>query len=1310
MLSTIDKIVIWQQNVNKSPSCQHDLLGNNQLIRSGISIIALQEPAVNFTNRSIASKDWYPIYPTTHPLSPDKTRSLLLINASINLDNWEQISVPSGDITAVVIRGTESDLLLYNVYNDGENDTSLNALISAHNTVSAIPNAKHRHIIWLGDFNRHHPVWDNANDTRLFTDEALTSAERLIEAIADAGLEMALPAGLPTHIHNVTKQWTRLDHVFISDYSLSSVISCDTRPEFRGIKTDHLPIVTELDLEIPVADDSSSHKFRDVDWEAFRKTLTTHLRDAPHIENITTQRLLDECCRDLTTAIQQTIRTDVPTIEICSKSKRWWTKELTLLRKRANKLGRLSYKHKDNPSHLVHAEHKTAVRTYSNTLKSTKKQHWRDWLERAEDPDIWTVHRLITSPASDGGKSRIPGLKYKESADGDEKLAASNTEKSKALAKCFFPSKPSILHPQTHTPVQQDVDIEALSITREQVLKQLRRLKPYKAPGPDGIPNVVLTKCADIIADRLFSIYNAMLELDLHYEPWKHFTTVVLRKPGKPRYDLPKAYRPIALLNTMAKVATAIVADHISHLTEKHQLLPAHHFGGRPGRTTTDAVHLLTCKIKDAWRSGKVAAVLFLDIEGAFPNAVPERLALNLSKRGIPSKYVKFTESMLLNRMTKLKFDGYESEDHSINNGIGQGDPLSMILYQFYNADLMEIPESRDESSMAYVDDALLIAIAKTFREAHEMLADMMTRRGGVIDWSRTHNSSLEYSKLALVDFAHPASTKERIPLTLPSGEIKPAPSTKYLGVMLDQHLNWKAQHAYAIEKGTKWAAQIRRIARPTWGITPNYARRLYISVALPKIMYGADLWCHPMQGERSERKFKGSARVLKQLATLQRAGAIAITGGLRTSPTDTLNAISFLLPIPQLVDKACFRALTRLATLPPEHPLHSIIKRNAARRTKRHRAPLHTLLSLYNLNVTAVEKIPSTMRNPEQIGRLPFILSIPENRTSAVAEAAAATEEIQIFSDGSAIGGKVGAAAILMIRGVITSSLHYHLGPASEHTVHEAELVGLILGLHLIRAIRIGDKRMAIGIDNQAVLKAFQSDLRSPGHHLAREALRQANIIQKRRGRTNHKLILRWVAGHEGIEGNEAADSEAKKAANGLSSSKPLLPAYLRRTLPMNPAAIRQHHNEKLTRTWTSEWKDAIRGKAFHRLDKTAPSPSFLKRISNPHLSRKSSSLIAQLAISHVPLNAYLHKFKLVDKPQCPACGAGKEDAEHFLLNCPAYAHERWALSQSAKKKKKLLTMESLFRDKDLTIPLANYVEATFRFSQQTHHPGSSS
>jgi hypothetical protein len=102
-------------------------------------------------------------------------------------------------------------------------------------------------------------------------------------------------------------------------------------------------------------------------------------------------------------------------------------------------------------------------------------------------------------------------------------------------------------------------------------------------PGPDGIPNIVLTKNAQLLTDRLPLIYEAMFKRQLLYKLWKNFTMVVLCKPGKPRYDMPKAYRPIALLNTMWKVLTAIVAEQLMHITEKYQLLPANHFGGRPG-------------------------------------------------------------------------------------------------------------------------------------------------------------------------------------------------------------------------------------------------------------------------------------------------------------------------------------------------------------------------------------------------------------------------------------------------------------------------------------------------------------------------------------------------------------------------------------------------------------------------------------------------------------------------------------------------------------------------------------------------------
>lgn len=182
-----------------------------------------------------------------------------------------------------------------------------------------------------------------------------------------------------------------------------------------------------------------------------------------------------------------------------------------------------------------------------------------------------------------------------------------------------------------------------------------------------------------------------------------------------------------------------------------------------------------------------------------------------------------------------------------------------MTLYQYFNADILEIPNKPQELAEAYVDDAILTATAKRFEEAHEILAEMMTRTGGMIEWSKSHNSSIEYSKLALIDFAHPGVKKTRPSLELPSISIEPSASAKYLGIILDQNLKWMQQVAHVRGKGSKWAAQIRRLTRPTWGLTPNGARKLFVSIALPCILYGIDLWCTPVHG--NPRKAIGKVR-----------------------------------------------------------------------------------------------------------------------------------------------------------------------------------------------------------------------------------------------------------------------------------------------------------------------------------------------------------------------------------------------------------------------------------------------------------------
>jgi hypothetical protein len=106
--------------------------------------------------------------------------------------------------------------------------------------------------------------------------------------------------------------------------------------------------------------------------------------------------------------------------------------------------------------------------------------------------------------------------------------------------------------------------------------------------------------------------------------------------------------------------------------------------------------------------------------------------------------------------------------------------------------------------------------------------------------------------------------------------------------------------------------------------------------------------------------------------------------------------------------------------------------------------------------------------------------------------------------------------------------------------------------------------------------------------------------------------------------------------------------------------ATIRCIVTTKLKDTWNKAWHKSPRMQKSKLIDSTIPSQKFLKLINDPDISRKGASWLFQLHTGHIPLNAYLHRFKRTESAKCPACGYHNETPQHFLLNCPAYAHER--------------------------------------------------
>ncbi|KAI5990750.1 hypothetical protein EDD15DRAFT_2388703 [Pisolithus albus] len=440
----------------------------------------------------------------------------------------------------------------------------------------------------------------------------------------------------------------------------------------------------------------------------------------------------------------------------------------------------------------------------------------------------------------------------------------------------------------------------------------------------------------------------------------------------------------------------------------------------------------------------------------------------------------------------------------------------------------------------------------------------MMEREGGAYDWSHKHNSHCETSKFALMDFTLNRS-KERPTMTIRGMHIDPSPN---------HQLRWKAHATYTIAKGAKHVIMLRRLSSTTWAV-------------VPKITYGAN----------HKRTLRGSQ------------AAIAATGAMHTSPTDSLLAHAYLPPVPLLLQKTLYNSALHLASLPPNHPLHPLVRR-AAKRNLTH----------------DVGVVPGTVETikpcPVPPSASPLhCISIATDKDEAIAAQQELVDRTQIFTDGSGNNGLVGTAAVMYVDKRHVATLCYHLGPDTKHTVFEAEAVALVLAAHLLAMRNETTYPASILADNQAAIRAR--------HHILLDFRSKLCKISKMEKLSRNDLTVRWIAGHQNIEGNELADKEAKAVAEGTDKSSPVrhLPPKLCSPLPQSISALKQQHNSKVMSTWRKEWKHSPRYHCTSNIDPHLPSNVFLKLTGT--LRKKQVGLYVQLRTNHAPLNQHLHRFQ---------------------------------------------------------------------------------
>ena len=345
----------------------------------------------------------------------------------------------NSDVTAVRFHGDHGYLSIFNIYNEITNNDTVSALDSfLDRNMQLMHPLGTDHVLWLGDFNQNHLLWEEETNHHLYESEDYISP--FIDLLYKHDTVLELPKEIPIY-QTCTGNWTRPDSIWRTATSDDPITLCDVQPSIRPPAADHLPIVTVVNLLLPHSIAPPTLDFCNGDWPKINDILKERLETKSPALRIHTQEQFMEKVDKVIGIIVEILNKTLEELKPSPFSQRWWTKELTASKKEQNRLSNKSYKLRDIPRHTIHTEFKVAVNKFKEVMTDTCKQHWVDWLKSVEHQEIYMANKFLVSEPSDCSCARVPVLCT--ISNGTARTAESNQDKAKELAKSFFPPPPS---------------------------------------------------------------------------------------------------------------------------------------------------------------------------------------------------------------------------------------------------------------------------------------------------------------------------------------------------------------------------------------------------------------------------------------------------------------------------------------------------------------------------------------------------------------------------------------------------------------------------------------------------------------------------------------------------------------------------------------------------------------------------------------------------------------------------------------------------------------------------------------------------
>ena len=373
-------------------------------------------------------------------------------------------------------------------------------------------------------------------------------------------------------------------------------------------------------------------------------------------------------------------------------------------------------------------------------------------------------------------------------------------------------------------------DMSPPIITESDVAKSFCKINPRKACGPDNIMGIVLRECKYQLAQIFRELFQT--SLDTHEIPtiWKTSNIIPVPKNSNP--TVLNDYRPVALTSVAMKCLEHIVKTFL--MIEVQKKIDPLQFAYTPKRGVDDATLILLQNIVAHLDTPKAyCRLLFIDFSSAFNTIQPYLLLKKLAGMNVNTNIITWIDAFMQERSQFVTVNGTKSTTLHISTGAPQGCVISPILFILYTNDCL--CGKPDCLLVKFADDTIVAGFLKGDESQYR---DAISNLSQWCDSNFLHLNAKKTKEL-VIDFRTQSDNLQ--PVLVNSEEIEQVTQYKYLGTIIDNKLNFKANTDYIYKKGQQRLHFLRCLRQ--FGVDKTIMSLFYKTFILPVLCFNFITW-----------------------------------------------------------------------------------------------------------------------------------------------------------------------------------------------------------------------------------------------------------------------------------------------------------------------------------------------------------------------------------------------------------------------------------------------------------------------------------